>query len=202
LFFLYFEEPDVIAIDPICGPTYGQTQITVTGKNFVDLGFGVAKCVFNNTRRTNVTIIDDSTLLCSSPALFNFEASLVPRDMVFHLAVTMDGKTTTQHYATFAYYNDPQIFAVRNSNVGPVNGNTLSILGGIGFTHPNICNMKVRYGALEVSPRINNDTSMNTTSPKVKVTGAVVLSASGNGQNYAKDKTLHYRDPENTFTYY
>ena len=43
---------------------------------------------------------------------------------------------------------------------------------------------------------------MKTVSPRVSVPDAVVLSPSGNGQNYGADLTLHKRDVENTFTYY
>jgi len=40
----------------------------VTGKNFIDMGFGKVKCVFNETFM-NATIIDAQTIKCSSPKL-------------------------------------------------------------------------------------------------------------------------------------
>lgn len=43
---------------------------------------------------------------------------------------------------------------------------------------------------------------MSTVSPPVGVPDAVVLMPSGNGQNYGFDNTLHFRDEENTFTYF
>ena len=43
---------------------------------------------------------------------------------------------------------------------------------------------------------------MNVTSPRAKVPDAVVVSVSLNGQQFINDKTMHYRDYENTFTYY
>ena len=73
---------------------------------------------------------------------------------------------------------------------------------GRGFRHENVCNLKIRYGALETTPDIVNNTVVKTVSPRVSVPDAVVLAPSGNGQNYGADLTLHYRDPENTFTYY
>ena len=42
---------------------------------------------------------------------------------------------------------------------------------------------------------------IQTESPEVSVPDAVVLAASGNGQQYAKDWVYHHRDVENTFTY-
>lgn len=41
---------------------------------------------------------------------------------------------------------------------------------------------------------------MDTT--PVNVPGTVVVALSGNGQQYVDDRTLHYRDPQNTFEYY
>jgi len=46
-----------------------------------------------------------------------------------------------------------------------------------------------------------NTTTLVTSSPRVNLPGSVVLATSGNGQNYANDITLHFRDKENTFTY-
>jgi len=43
---------------------------------------------------------------------------------------------------------------------------------------------------------------MSTISPAVRVPDSVVLTPSGNGQNYGFDNTLHFRDLQNTFTYY
>ena len=86
--------------------------------------------------------------------------------------------------------------------MGPIVGGTQSTLVGRGFKHENVCNLKIRYGALEVTPQIVNNTAVKTVSPRVSVPDAVVLSPSGNGQNYGADVTLHHRDPENTFTYY
>ena len=36
--YLYYDKPIVDSIEPTCGPEHGYTQITVFGKNFVDLG--------------------------------------------------------------------------------------------------------------------------------------------------------------------
>lgn len=39
-------------------------------------------------------------------------------------------------------------------------------------------------------------------SPPTHIPGSVVVSVSGNGQQYTKDETIHYRDEFNTFEYY
>jgi hypothetical protein len=43
---------------------------------------------------------------------------------------------------------------------------------------------------------------MNITSPISKTPVSVVVSIALNGQQFVNDKILHYRDFENTFTYY
>ena len=43
---------------------------------------------------------------------------------------------------------------------------------------------------------------MMVTTPSVNVSGAVVVSVTGNDQQYIDDKTLHFRDDSNTFEYY
>ena len=71
--FLYYETPELISVEPPCGPTYGRTQITLKGKNFVDMGFNRAFCIFNGTRWMNTTIIDSETIICQTPSLSRFE---------------------------------------------------------------------------------------------------------------------------------
>jgi len=66
--YLYYETPVITGVYPPCGPHTGFTQITVTGRNFIDMGFGRIKCIFNGTRM-NATIIDNTTVKCDSPPL-------------------------------------------------------------------------------------------------------------------------------------
>ena len=81
----------------------------------------------------------------------------------------------------FWYYPDPEITAVLDSPLGPVEGGTDSNVMGRGFKHENVCNLKIRYGALEVTPEITDDRKIQTVSPRVSVPDAVVLAPSGNG---------------------
>lgn len=108
--------------------------------------------MFNNTRYTNATVVNSEKLYCSTPKLTDFEASLPWQDMKYVVRVTMNGEHLTDGSGEFAYYHDPEIINTRDSNIGPVSGGTLSILEGRGFANPNVCNLKVRYGALEVTP--------------------------------------------------
>jgi hypothetical protein len=60
----------------------------------------------------------------------------------------------------------------------------------------------VRYGQYQQKLVNYSDTELNVTSPPAEVPDSVVVSVALNGQQFIDDKTLHYRDEENTFTYY
>jgi hypothetical protein len=47
-----------------------------------------------------------------------------------------------------------------------------------------------------------NDTAISVISFPSNMSGAVVASVTGNGQQFINDITLHFRDRENTFEYY
>jgi hypothetical protein len=105
-----------------------------------------------------VTIIDESTLMCSSPPLTRSESLMPAIDMRHNVEITLNGAETTENHVKFAYYPDPEIFKVIDSPRGPVVGGTNSTLVGRGFKHENVCNLKIRYGALETTPLILNGT--------------------------------------------
>lgn len=71
--YLYYEVPTVASIGPLCGPDTGYTQLTVTGKNFGDLGANKAMCVFNGTIFMNATVMDHSLLYCDSPPFLDHQ---------------------------------------------------------------------------------------------------------------------------------
>jgi hypothetical protein len=80
--------------------------------------------------------------------------------MVYHVTITLNGVEETTTYAVFSYYHEPEIRHVTTSEFGPVLGGTTSSLVGRNFVQKNICNLKVRYGAIEVSPTVYNDTHL------------------------------------------
>ena len=161
----------------------------------------MAFCVFNNTIYMNATIINEKMLYCSSPKLPPNLQTLPARELNYQIKIAIGTKhTLSVDKVGFNYYHDAELSAVVGDK-GPVAGNTTSILRGKGFAHPNICNFKVRYGAIETTPKFLNSTAIETRSPRVNLPGPVTISTSGNGQNYANDITMHYRDKENTFTY-
>lgn len=69
MMFEYFANPEVLSLTPSCGPNEGGTAITVKGKNFLEFGFGKARCYFNGTNPMNATVINSETLVCDSVPL-------------------------------------------------------------------------------------------------------------------------------------
>lgn len=126
--FYYYADPELSSVGPACGPVEGFTQINVRGKNFHESGFGKAKCIFNATIYMNATVLDASTIVCDSPPLESING-----DMWYNVSITLDGDFKTKATGKFFYYTNPtmrSIFPVR----GPVEGGTVSIINGAGFT--------------------------------------------------------------------
>lgn len=111
----------------------------------------------------------------------------------------MNGRETTTERVFFYYYPELVLNGV-SPNHGPLSGKTESLLDIEGYDHPNVCNLKFRYGAIDASYVIKNN-KVYTTSPQVAVPDSVTISPSGNGLDFAPDITIHFRDEENTFTY-
>jgi len=199
LTYTYFADPALAEQDPVqphCGPTGGFTQVTVRGRNFVEVGFGLAKCVFNSTYRTNATVLDANTMVCDSPPLES-----VNGDLWYNVSVTLDGDFVANASAKFYYYENPTISSI-SPWLGPMSGDTESVVRGTGFDQSTICDLKVRYGRTHLVPRAVTSGEVVVASPAVGRPGQVVVSVSGNNQQFIDDRTLHFRDLENTFEYY
>jgi len=183
--YLYYEKPVISRIEPICGPDYGYTQITVYGKNFIDMGHNRAMCVFNKTIFTNATVMEEDIIKCDSPTFLNkFGYSAIVTGLEFYnVEITIDGGRNIEGpYQKFNYYRDPIISSISPA-LGPVKGGTCSKIGGSGFNAEGACNKTVRYAVFETKP-INEtkDNAMWTKSPPVGVPGPVVVAVALNGQ--------------------
>lgn len=60
----------------------------------------------------------------------------------------------------------------------------------------------MRFGNIYANPIKVSDYEIKVKTPKVDVHDAVVVAVGLNGQQFTKDKTLHFKDAENTFFYY
>lgn len=202
----YYDKPEIFYIGPICGPDYGYTQITVHGKNFVDMGHNKAMCVFNDTIFTNATIMDAGVIKCDSPPLLNkfgYSAIVTGREFYF-VKITINGGREIEGPAfKFNYYKDP-IISKLEPNRGPTRGGTVSKVTGEGFAQYGACNKTARYSVFEkkLINDTDNDTFIYTESPAANIPDAVVYAVALNGQQFSRDYILHWRDFENTFSFY
>lgn len=144
----------------------------------------------------NATLLSSTTLVCNSPPLESTTG-----DMWYNVSVTLDGTTIATSEAKFKYYVQPVIDSISPSK-GPMEGGTNSIIRGQHFNQSNFCEFVVRYGCKLLPFTLINDTAINVTSFPTSMPGAVVVSVSGNGQQFINDITLHFRDKSNTFEFY
>lgn len=200
--YLYYDQPSISKIEPTCGPESGYTQITVYGKNFINLGLGSVHCVFNKTVHMNATVMEHDIIKCDSPPAYGwYKKSEGNEPRYYDLEITLDGILFGGPAKRFNYYKDPDITDI-TPNLGPVDGGTEITITGYGFSQPSICNLTVRFGNIYATPFKNTDYEIKVKSPSVNVADSVVVAVGLNGQQFTKDKTLHFRDPENTFHYY
>ena len=178
--YLYYETPIITRIEPICGPERGFTQITVFGKNFVNMGFGMTMCVFNNTIFTNATIMEHNIIKCDSPPAENWTRFTEEKIVYYYVKITLNGIEISGPEQKFIYYKEADIYSV-TPNLGPVDGGTLSKIDGRGFNQIGVCNMTVRYATWQVKPLNYTYDYIFVESPPVETPDDVVVSVGMNG---------------------
>ena len=97
---------DVTAVSPAQGPVAGGTTMTVTGSGFSNLQGGSSVALtFGDAACTNPTIIDDTTLTCSTPAHTAGPTAV---------AVAVNGQALA-FSATFLYYTSPVLSIAKHA---------------------------------------------------------------------------------------
>lgn len=91
------------------------------GEAFIEPGFGLAKCVFNETYFTNATVVDNTTLYCNTPELNTDDEGF--DEMYYRIYVSLDGENFSDDSVIFNYYDDLKITEV-NPWLGPMKGGT------------------------------------------------------------------------------
>jgi len=135
--YLYYNQPQVSRIEPSCGPETGYTQITVYGKNFINLGLGTVHCIFNRTVHMNATVMEHDIIKCDSPPAFGWYKTESKEPRFYYLEITLDGTQYGGPPQKFTYYKEPEITAV-SPNTGPVQGGTELRISGLGFGQRNV----------------------------------------------------------------
>lgn len=198
--FLYYDNPSIDFIEPMCGPESGFTQITVKGKNFANTGSDYVKCVFGNIY-TNATVYSDTEIKCDSPSVLNFNGENEKNITEYDVQITLNSYDLSGPKQKFYYYKDT-FTAQLEPIYGPKTGNTTVVLSGMDFTQPGACNVTVRIATYHIKPDLIAQDKLTFTTPAVNFTGATVVQVALNGRQFDKDILVHNRDTENTFYYY
>jgi hypothetical protein len=79
--------------------------------------------------------------------------------------------------------------------------NNVNIIGK-SLSHPNMCNMKIRFGQQVYDPMSASESNVAVMTQPVSAPGSTVVTISGNGQQWSDDVTLHFRDRSNTYEFF
>ena len=149
--------------------------------------------------------MDSETIKCDSPSLLNSQgySKMTDHMLWYDVEITVDGGRERAGPAQrFNYYREPKILDI-SPNSGPMSGGTRVKVIGSGYNQEGACNKTLRFSVFETKPvNLVNDSLAIVTSPPATNPDAVVVSIALNGQQFIKDLTIHYKDPENTFEYY
>ena len=124
--FAYLGAPSVTAISPTCGPTYGQTNLTLTGVHLQ--GGSDYRCRFGASRY----LVNASTLAHLDSASGTVHC-LTPRGMddlpSLHLELSLNGQESTNDGTVVVRYRPAALYSFSPSS-GPISGDTLIRVGG------------------------------------------------------------------------
>ena len=199
--YLYYDTPIIKSIEPTCGPERGYTQIIVHGLNFIDPGFDMVYCIFNETIFMNATVFEPDRIKCSSPPVLNQFGVNEKNVQFYDVKITLNKKDASGPAKRFNYYKEVTIRSVVPPG-GPIEGGTLVAIGGKGFKPECACNVTVRFGTFQVRPINYTDDLIYVRAPNVSMPDDVVVSYGINGQQYNPDPKLNHKDIQNTYTYY
>jgi len=121
--FFYIEEPTLGGLTPNSGTSLGGTTVTLSGMGLLEFSAGVPFITFDGIPATNVTVIDDATVTCETPA--GLASTLVTVDVV-----NLNGSTSLE--SAFRYHALPTVSGI-TPDQGASPGGTLVTITGSGF---------------------------------------------------------------------
>jgi hypothetical protein len=145
--YTYRNAPTIASISPTSGTTAGNTQVTITGTNFV--GSGGTTVTFDGIAGTSISVSSATRLTVRTPA---HAAGVVA------VVVTTAGGSSA--YGQFTYVPPPAITDL-SPNAGPVTGGTSVTITGSAFTGAT----QVRFGSTDATYTITSDTTITAAAP-------------------------------------
>ncbi|MBN8422717.1 MAG: IPT/TIG domain-containing protein [Verrucomicrobia bacterium] len=159
--------PTVSTISPISGPLGGGVSVTITGANFT----GTTGVTIGGTAATSVSVGDDSTITCTTPAHSAGTASV--------LVTNADG--TNAANSLYTYQGAPTVSAISPAG-GPLAGGASVTITGTNFTGATSVTIG---GASATSVTVVSSTSITCTTPAGSAGTASVLVTTPSGTNAA-----------------
>jgi LPXTG-motif cell wall-anchored protein len=176
--FRYFATPEVTSVEPGDGPPVGGTQVTVTGSGFT----GATSVTFGGTAATDVDVIDDSSVVATSPAHAPGAVDVV--------VTTPDASGTRS--GAFTYYAPPTSLAV-SPVAGPTEGGTAITVTGSGLAATS----SVTIGGAAVTDLVVvDDSTVTAMTPAGPLGGADVVVTTDGGSTTLADGFTYAEAPE------
>jgi len=118
-------------------------------------------------------------MYCDSPFLDLSDSD--SGDYYYSLSVTADGESFSLPNVSFSYYDEPKIQQIEPWN-GPFDRPVHVAIKGKDLKQGNMCDFKVRFGQYNFEVKNASETLVEVMAGPVKITGAAVVSISGNNQ--------------------
>jgi hypothetical protein len=146
--------PDVTSITPDTGTVAGNTAVTIVGTSLT----GVNSVKFDNVEATNVVVVSDTTVTCTTPP------GAAPGDVDVQVT-NPDGFNTISN--GFTYLGPPTVTLI-SPNGGPRGGGTPLTLSGNGFIGVTTVTFN---GVVGTSLAVVDMTTLNVTAPPSNLPG-------------------------------
>lgn len=167
-FFTYLPPaPTVSSISPSSGRTSGGTSVTITGTNLT----GATSVTFGGTAATNVSVVNSTTITCTTPAR--------PAGIVSVLISTPGG--TNAANTLYTYVSPPTVTAMSPAT-GSIAGGTSVTITGENFAGATGVTVG---GAAATNLNVVNGTTIICTTPPGSAGSASVLVNTSAGTNVA-----------------
>jgi hypothetical protein len=180
--FTYYPLPSVTWVSPPAGPLAGGTAVTLTGTNFIS----GASVTFGQTPATNVTVVNSSSITCTSPG-----GTPGPVDVVVS---TTQGTSNISAFDQYSYLATPAVTSV-SPPLGALAGGTKVTVTGTGFCP----NPVVAFGGTAATNVVVNvaGTTLTCTAPAGAVgpVDVVVSTAGGPSATSSADLFTYVASP-------
>ncbi len=175
----YHRRPSLSGLEPDHGGREGGTLVTLRGAGFLESGAGLPVVTFDGLPASAVTLVDDATLTCRTPAASGASTVAV---------ALQNGNGGAELAGAFRYVSRPLLGGLVPA-AGPAFGDQLVTLTGSGFQAPGAGTTHVSFaGAPARAVSVLSDTVLTCRTPFARAgTSADVVLSNDNGSALLSD---------------